>query len=344
MSRYFTAVYGNDFHKNRIASAIMQSSLPHALLIDGPDGSGKLTFAKEIAAALNCENKESASHPFPCGKCNSCRRIRENTFTDVKILSRQSDKATIGVKEIKDFRSDMYLTATESQYKVYIIDEAEKMTTEAQNALLIILEEPPKNVVIMLLSSSTDAILTTIKSRTQYIPMSRFSTDELDAYLKENNSDAARLSATDKEAYRAMLVSADGRIGKAKELLNPVKREESLAKREEILAVIKAISNGSRYADLYEAITSLPSKRAEFLDALELLVMALADMIAVKKSDEVVTVFFTDTEAAREMCHGISQAKLIKVYDHVIETHSECTKNANVNLAAINLAAKIKLA
>lgn len=344
MSRYFTAVYGNEFHKNRIASAIMDSCLPHALLIDGPDGSGKLTFAKEIAAALNCENKGSSSLPLPCGKCNCCRRIRENTFTDVKILARQSDKVTIGVKEIKDFRSDMYLTATESQYKIYIIDDAEKMTTEAQNALLIILEEPPKNVIIMLLASGTDAILTTIKSRTQYIPMSRFSVDELDDYLTQNNADAARLSSTDREAYRALLVSSDGRIGKATEMLNPVKREENLAKREEIIAVLKAITNGSRYTDIYEAICALPSKRTEFSDALELLITALADMIAVKKSSDVVTVFFTDAEAAREMLNGIPQSKLIRIYDHVIYTHGECAKNVNVNLAAINLAAKIKLA
>ena len=168
MRTFFPSIFGNSFHKNRIATAILEGRLPHALLIDGPGGSGKRLFALEIASALNCECANDDTRPLPCGRCNSCRRIKEGSFTDVKVLSRSDQKATIGVKEIKDFRADMYLSATESKYKIYIIDEAEKMTTEAQNALLIILEEPPKNVVILLLASGTDSILTTIKSRTSY--------------------------------------------------------------------------------------------------------------------------------------------------------------------------------
>ena len=74
MRSYFPSIFGNDFHKNRIAEAVLEERLPHALLIDGPEGSGKMTFAKEIAAALNCECKSDATRPFPCGRCNSCRR------------------------------------------------------------------------------------------------------------------------------------------------------------------------------------------------------------------------------------------------------------------------------
>ena len=344
MRKYFTELFGNDFHKNRIADSILEGRLPHALLIDGPRGSGKRTLALSIAAALNCETAKNESYALPCGVCNSCRRIREGSFTDVKILGRSQDKATIGVKEIKDFRADMYLSATESSHKVYIIDDAESMTTEAQNALLIILEEPPKNVVIMLLCSGTDTVLTTIKSRTQYIATSRFTAEELDSYITGVSAEARTLSSTDPHAYRALLVSADGRIGRLKELLNPKTREENEEKRREIIAIISAMSDRTRYTELYEAVTSLPTKRTEFKDALELLISALGDLIASKKTHSFMPVFFTDAKEAAGYASELALSKLVRIYDAVAHIHGECLKNANVTLSAANLAAEIRLA
>ena len=344
MRSYFPNLFGNDFHKNRIALSIIEGRLPHALLIDGPTGSGKMTFATEIASALNCEFKSDELHPFPCGRCNSCRRIREGGFTDFKILRRTDGKATIGVNEIKSFRADMYLSATESNYQVYVIDEAEKMTVEAQNALLIILEEPPKNVVIMLLASGSDSILTTIKSRTQYVPMSRFTTEELAKYLEKTNAEARSLAFRDEDGYKALLVSADGRIGKAISLLNPKTREENEQQRSEILSVIHALGKKTAYTELYTAVSSLPQKRVEFSMALELLISALGDMISAKKSDSFPPVFFVDPKSAKDAGADISITRLLKIYEIVIHTYRECEKNANVNLAAASMTSKIRLA
>ena len=344
MRSYFPSIFGNDFHKNRIAEAVLDQRLPHALLIDGPEGSGKMTFAKEIASALNCECSNDPTRPLPCGRCNTCRRIKEGSYTDVKVLRRTDGKATIGVQLIKDFRSDMFLSATESRYKVYIIDEAEKMTPEAQNALLIVLEEPPKNVVIMLLASGTDSILTTIKSRTQYVTTPRFDTEELAKYLGEISPEARALEFRDPEAYKSLLVSADGRIGLALELMLPKAREENEEARREILAVVKALGKRTPYTELFSAINSLPQKRVEFQEALELLITALADLIASKKSSDFKTAFFTDTESAREMAKDIPIARLMTIYDTVMHTYTECDKNANVTLAATNMASRIKMA
>ncbi len=344
MRTCFPSIYGNDFHKNRIANAILEERLPHALLIDGPAGSGKMTLATEIAAALNCEFRDDQTRPFPCGRCNCCRRIREGSFTDVKVLKRADGKATVGVNEIKTFRSDMYLSSTESKYKVYIIDDAEKMTVEAQNALLIVLEEPPKNVVIMLLASGTDSILTTIKSRAQYVTTSRFSAEEMKKYLEQESPDARSLAFRDPEAFNALIVSSDGRIGEAMKLLNPKAREENEQKRGEILAVINALGKKTPYTRLYAAITALPQKRAEFASSLEVLITALGDMITAKKTDSYSPVFFTSSEAAKEASCDMTLSRLMKIYDIVVHTYGECEKNANVTLAAANMASAIKTA
>ena len=344
MRTYFPTIFGNDFHKNRIAEAVLEERLPHALLIDGPAGSGKMTLAIEIASALNCENKADTTRPLPCGRCNACRRIHEGSYTDVKILRRTDGKATIGVSQIKDFRADMYLSATESSYKVYIIDEAEKMTTEAQNALLIVLEEPPRNVVIMLLASGTDSILTTIKSRTQYVAMSRFTTSELSTHLNEISAEARSLAFRDTEAYKALLVSADGRIGRAIDLLNPRAREENEEARTEIMAIVKTLGKRTTYTELYAAIASLPQKRVEFSASLEILISALCDLISAKKSESFSPLFFTEVSSARDMARDIPLQRLIKIYDIVMHTCRECEKNANVTLAAANMASSIKMA
>ena len=203
MREYFPRLLGNGETKTRIGKAVEAGNVPHAFLIGGPSGSGKSILAKEISAALNCENRYSTSHSLPCGVCNNCKRVREGNFTDVKILEKKKDKASVGVLEIKDFREDMFLSATESESKIYIIDDAECMTVEAQNALLKVLEEPPSGVIIILLAKECDRILTTIKSRTQYVPMTRFSEDEIMKFLLKESEEARTLSREDPEKLKS---------------------------------------------------------------------------------------------------------------------------------------------
>ncbi len=337
----FSRLFGNDAAKARIANLIKTKHLPHAFLIDGGEGSGKMTLAMEICAALNCESSGSS---LPCHSCNSCQRIMNGSFTDVKILAKQSDKATIGIGEVKEFRADMFLSSTESDYKIYIIDNAERMTPEAQNALLIILEEPPKNVIIMLLADGTDKILTTIKSRTQYIAMSRFTTDELKEYLLQTSQEAARLKRSDENRLNEILVSADGRIGRAKMLLDARLSERDKQRRDIISEVILALKSRGNYARLYTAISNLPTKRDELSDILEGLQNALRDMLLSYRSHEFTPIFFTSCADAIQMREDISHKRLMRIYDIVTRTHADNGKNANVNLMLTNMAVKIKMA
>ena len=165
MREYFTRLLGNGDTRLRLGRAIENGTLSHAFLISGPEGTGKTVLATELAAAINCENRDAASRPLPCGICNSCRRIREGKFTDLTFVARRKDKATLGVDVIKELREDMFLSATESEHKVYVIDEAEYMTVEAQNALLKVLEEPPKYGVFILLTDNPERLLPTVRSR-----------------------------------------------------------------------------------------------------------------------------------------------------------------------------------
>ena len=340
VKNYFPRLIGNTETKNRIGAAIESGRLPHAFLIGGPSGSGKSTLAIEIAAAMNCTG---GGDSLPCTRCDSCRRIYEGIYPDVKILAKPKDRATLGVDAVKDFREDMFLSSTESEHKIYIIDDAECMTTEAQNALLKVLEEPPKSVMIILLARECDRILTTIKSRAQYVAMSRFTDEELAKRLLNESSDARALKSTDEERFLAVIMSADGRLGLAKRLVTKRLADENLEERSEVIAIIKSASGRSSYADIHAALSSLPTKRAELCDALERLMNAIHDLLVIKYDSRAKTVFFPSPEAAVEACGEIPRKRLIALYDAINETHSLCQRNAYLPNLLASLASKIKL-
>lgn len=331
MESFFSGLFGNEPIKRRVGAAIRGGTLPHAFLISGPDGSGKMTLAKEICAALNCERRSDIGAPLPCHECNTCRRIFSDGFIDVKTLRKTKDKATIGVGEVRYFREDMFLSATESDYKIYIIDDAEKMTPNAQNALLKVLEEPPSNVVIFLLSASDDAILTTIKSRTQYLAMERFDEAAL-----------ARYFGTQAIGQSELLMCADGCIGRARELISDGAEDVKEMRRvtEKILSAIKP---STPYSELYLAIKALPTKKDELTLALENLTVALRDLILLKFDKGAPLLFFTSRERGEELAAAIPSKRLIAIYDLIRASLDDLSKNVNVNAMTTSLGAKIKL-
>ena len=337
MSKYFSMLFGNETTKARIGRAITDGTLPHAFLVSGPEGSGKATLATEIAAALNCERRGGGE--LPCHMCNSCRRIKDGSFIDVKWLEKPKDKMTIGVGEVRTFREDMFLSATESDYNVYIIDDADKMTPNAQNALLKVFEEPPSNVVIFMLTESDDAILTTIKSRAQYVAMERFDEDGLIEYFK---SRGARLPVANEEAMREFMMCADGRIGRAKELVDGG-AEEAKAARELTEGFITALKQSTPYSTLYTTIRSLPTKKDELTEALESITVALRDLMLLKYDSSAPLLFYPDRAKARELADLMSARRLMRVYDIISDSLDDLARNVNVSAMTTALGAKIKL-
>jgi DNA polymerase III delta' subunit len=341
---YFPKLLGNEETKARIGKAIESGTVPHAFLIGGPSGSGKTTLALEMAAAINCQRKQDISSALPCGLCDSCRRIYEGNYPDVKILQKKKDKATLGVEAVKDFREDMFLSSTESENKIYFIDDAESMTPEAQNALLKVLEEPPRSVTIILLAKECDRILTTIKSRAQYIAMTRFEDRELAERLLSESAEARAIKSLDPSRFMGLVMSADGRLGLAKKLISKKMSESTEEERADIIQLIRAIGQKPSYTEIYSAISRFPIKRPELNLALERLMNALRDLLIIKYDKNARTVFFPSAEEAERLCGEISSVRLVKIYDIVSEAHELSSRNANISNLLASLCAKLKLA
>ena len=133
--------------------------LPHAVVFESRDSTLAASAANELAAAFLCESEGVR----PCGVCRACRKVREGVHPDVCSVNTTNGKQATGVGEIRSMISDCYIKPNEGSGKVYFIFD--KMTTEAQNALLKILEEPPQNVMFVIATVSSTLLLKTVLSR-----------------------------------------------------------------------------------------------------------------------------------------------------------------------------------
>ncbi len=175
----FSDISGQDNIVKIIHNSIVNNKISHAYLLCGPRGTGKTTMAKLIARMVNCENLIDGE---PCGKCNSCLSINNNSNDDIIEMDAASNN---GVDEIREIRDKVNLVPSISKYKVYIIDEVHMLSTGAFNALLKTLEEPPKHVIFILATTEEQKIPLTIASRCQKYNFSKLTVDNIVKRLKE---------------------------------------------------------------------------------------------------------------------------------------------------------------
>ncbi len=340
MQIFFDKIIGNESIRSRIGKSISDGTLPHALMITGPDGSGKLLFAREIAAAVNCTQKNDAS-TLPCGVCNNCRRIRGEQFLDLHIFRKDENHASVKIDPVRAFLHDITMSGAESDYRFYIFEDAELMTTQTQNSLLKILEEPPVGVYIILLCEHPDSMLTTIKSRVQTLSMARFTVDELDRYLCSNSADAKMLKLLDPDGYFGVLAESEGCIGQALALMN----KSSLEKAKERLAftkgIIRSLSPRLKYTEIRAAITTLPKKRQELESELDRIIKGISELVLLNYDKNKSRVLFRDEEEATALMREIGVKRLIKIYDMICRMKDDLLKNANASMLITRLSIEL---
>ena len=173
----FDALLGNDRLKQNLTRSLSKGHVSHFYLISGPEGSGKHTLAKLLAAAILCQGEDK-----PCGRCTPCRKVMDGSHPDF-ITVDDPEKKTVTVDLIRQARADVYIQPNESEYKIYMFPRAQDMGLPGQNALLKILEEPPKYGVFLLLTDNPDKLLPTVRSRCTELNMQALPED---AQMVEN--------------------------------------------------------------------------------------------------------------------------------------------------------------
>ena len=175
----FSEVLGNEETKKILENSIKTQKISHSYMFIGQTGIGKFMMAKEFAKAVLCLEKQK-----PCNKCDACIKFNGNNNPDIQIIDEAEEKS-IKTETIKEMIKGVYEKPIASSKKVYIINDSQKMTKEAQNSLLKTLEEPPEYVVIILITENENFLLNTIKSRCTKINFNPLTNKEIIKILKE---------------------------------------------------------------------------------------------------------------------------------------------------------------
>lgn len=311
----FKDIVGHEQIIEHLKTAIEMGKVSHAYILNGPDLSGKMMIAEAFARALLCEKQD----PDGCGECKSCRQSDDRNNPDI-IYVKHDKPNTISVDDIRtQLNNDIVIKPYSNQYKIYIVDEAEKMNQQAQNALLKTIEEPPVYAVIMLLTTNADSFLQTIRSRCITLNLKSVKNDVIKSYL---------MTGKKIPDYQADVCAAfaQGVVGKAIKLASSDDFNEL---KESALSLIKRLDDIDLY-EMGEAIKQISDYKLQVQDYFDLITVWYRDVLYMKATNDVNGLIFKDEvydikkQASKHSYHGIEA--IIEALDK-----AKLRINANVN-------------
>lgn len=289
----FRDIIGQDKLKEHLKTAVFSDKISHAYIISGERCMGKEFITRIFAMAVQCENPLDDE---PCQACSSCIQALSDNHPDIIYLTHEKP----GIISVDDIRrqvnSDVDIKPYKSEKKIYVISEAEKMTPQAQNALLKTLEEPPSYAVIILLTANIDALLSTIISRAVVLNMKPVS----DAVVRKYLMDIKQIPD-----YKAdiCVAFARGNIGKAKLL---AVNEEFDKVKDEAISLLKNIGNMD-ITEIITAIKNINEFKFEINDYLDIISIWYRDVLLFK--------------ATRDLSHLIFKSE----YNYIKRIADTCT-------------------
>lgn len=309
----FEHIYGNALVKSLLESEITSGRLPHAFIIEGPSGSGKTYLARSVAAAMA---KTEAD----------VNKIMSSQSPDVMEIGLADKAKTIGIAAVRDIKERANLVPNDLDFKFFIIENAEALTTQAQNALLKIIEEPPRETYFMLLTKTVSSLLPTVRSRAVLLRMQVFSDDELRDFAR------GKKEFSDSAALERCIPFAGGSIGALAELMSSRKNNKN---DETVRGILSAVSDRDK-PRLLSFVNALPTDREAFEDALRELRRAVRDELALIYDENARTLL-----AGNSGVGGISPDRLYNIDGFLAELEKNLALNPNISAAKAYIFARL---
>ena len=312
----------NRTEKEKLLSEIASGKLSHAYLIEGGEGCGKTYFARFAAAAVLCTGDKP-----PCGKCPSCVKALAGSHPDLFYFS-PDKKASMGVETVRDIKKSLFFMPNDGDRKVYIIDDAQKMTVQAQNALLKFIEEPPASVLFFIVADKKESLLPTVVSRTRIISLAPSDNADIRRFLMSESKKSGG------EQIDEAINMAEGSPGKALKLLcRDFSRQRQLCL--DFMPVLVSTSK----SDAMAFLLSMKLNRDGVKEFFTLLMTALADVMNARFGR---ATRLLSRDAAAEYAKSITDRKNVYLFDLATEAVVRAGENANINLLLMTFAAKLK--
>ena len=315
----FGDIVGQQQIKEHLQNALSTGKISHAYIINGEKSSGKEFIAKVFAMALQCEEGSME----PCQECRSCKQALSGNHPDIIRVVHEKPNS-VSVDDIRtQVNNDVAVKPYSSPYKVYIISEAEKMTVQAQNAILKTLEEPPAYAVILLLTDNVNSLLPTILSRCVVLNMKPVP----DALVKEYL--CSQLQVPD---YKAEVCAAfaRGNVGKAKMLATSEDFENIKA---EALALLKYIQEMD-LNEIVAAVKKITEYKLEIQDYLDICAIWYRDALLFKATRDMNHLIFREEIQALRRTAQRSSYEGIENIIKALDTAKQ-RLDANVNFELV---------
>jgi DNA polymerase-3 subunit delta' len=319
-------IIGQDKIKDILKNSIINNKVSHAYIFSGEKGIGKKTFAKIFADVLLCNNNERGER---CNTCNICKMLDGKTSPD--FISIDHKNTTIGIDEIRNIKSHANIVPMYSSRKIYIIEDAERITPQGQNSLLKLFEEPPEYTTIILTTSKYDSLLETIRSRAVKMSFSRNSHLEVKQYIQKTYENLEN---------KSFIISyANGVIGKAKEIIED---DDFLQNRNELVNILSGIID-KRNFNLAKTSVFFEENKEVFPSLMDILEGFLRDMLILKyESNEKMLINFDKKDIMLRSNGKVTVENIINCIEVIENTKEYIKTNTNFSLAVDVLIIKLR--